>query len=558
MRVPLRSIRFRNGGEVTMRLLFWRRISRLGTSGSWPEIPPGQSVFNIQSPALFQGLSSQLLLEVLPSVTYGSSRQREASPAWENRETDQDFGVGAKYGLSSSMTLEATYNPDFSQVESDAFQAEVNRRFPVFFEEKRPFFMEGLDVFDFAIIGHGQMETPVHTRRVVDPRWGSKLSGTVGRTAISLLAASDEFPGYAWSIGVNPNQGERAGFLIGRAKYALSGDSYLGTLYSGRSFADGNNRVLGADTSLRFGDHHRSTFSALYSRTGEPGTGSSDGAGVNWSYNYGTRSFNAGAAFEHYDAQFRMDSAFLRRTGIKHGWVWLSPNVFPNPERWPWLLRISPEVVFSRLYDTTTGQYDDYFSLAANTSFTRQGFLRTQFIRSTEGWQGEMFSIQTLAANGNVQMWQWLRFGGAVGLGDRIYYPGSPAYLGRYRLAALWILLQPNEKLSQFVEVVHEDFRNPTGDQLVYDLNIINGRTTYQFNRYFFLRGIVQYNSLDERLLTDFLASFTFIPGTVIHLGYGSVYERREGQGGSWNYGQGDFLELRRGLFFKASYLWRF
>ena len=88
----------------------------------------------------------------------------------------------ASSGITSGITLDGTINPDFSQVESDAFQVQVNQRFPVFFSEKRPFFMEGMGLFNIAGTGgDGNMRTAVHTRRIVDPIWGSKLTGTSAR-----------------------------------------------------------------------------------------------------------------------------------------------------------------------------------------------------------------------------------------------------------------------------------------------------------------------------------------------------------------------------------------
>jgi hypothetical protein len=97
-----------------------------------------------------------------------------------------------KYGITSTVTLEATGNPDFSQVESDAFQVEVNQRFPVFYDEKRPFFMEGLGVFNLAGQGgDASMQKSVHTRRIVDPDAGLKLTGTAGRQTFAVLSAAD-------------------------------------------------------------------------------------------------------------------------------------------------------------------------------------------------------------------------------------------------------------------------------------------------------------------------------------------------------------------------------
>ncbi len=557
MRIPLRSIRFRSGREVRMRILFWRRISRLGVSGSWPEIPAGVSIFNTHAPLFFDELRSPLVLELLPSFTYGSSRLRESEATWAGRDASSDLGAGLKYGLTSAITAEATWNPDFSQVESDAFQAEVNQRYPVFYEEKRPFFMEGVDIFDFAIISHGYMGTALHTRNIVDPHWGGKLTGTIGQAAFGLLAAGDEFPGYAWEDGTNPHEGERAQFLVGRGKYSLGRDDYIGTLYSARTFADRENRVAGADTRLRFGERHSVTLGLLGSATATDSSAAVHGTSVHTTYTYGSRSFAAAAAFEHYDRSFAMDAAFLNRTGIDNGWIFLSPTFYPENERLPWLLRWSPEVVFSRTYDRRTGKTDEYYNLALSASTTRQGNFRCEYFFNREWWQGRAFDQDKLAFGGEVQLRRWLSIGGNVAFSDRIYYWAEPAYPGRSRSAGMGCLLQPSARFSQYLSVLHQHFRRADTGARVYEVNILISRTTYQFNRYFFVRGFTQYDSSRRRLLTDFLASFTLIPGTVMHLGYGSIYDR-----GAWGTnefvpGRGTLTELRRGVFFKASYLWR-
>ena len=97
--------------------------------------------------------------------------------AFGDPENDPEIGVSVKYGVTSTATVEATANPDFSQVESDAFQVEVNQRYPVFYAEKRPFFMEGMGTFELAGVGgDAVMRTAVHTRKIVDPAWGGKAA----------------------------------------------------------------------------------------------------------------------------------------------------------------------------------------------------------------------------------------------------------------------------------------------------------------------------------------------------------------------------------------------
>ncbi|HSK09288.1 MAG TPA: DUF5916 domain-containing protein, partial [Vicinamibacterales bacterium] len=143
IRLPLQSIRFQGGHDVRMGILFWRRISRLGVSVAWPALEPGKWVFERHAALRFDELQPRLPREVIPSSTYSRSQARALPGRWGQADGKADLGVSAKYGITPTITLDATVNPDFSQVESDAFQVEVNQRFPTFFSEKRPFFMEG-------------------------------------------------------------------------------------------------------------------------------------------------------------------------------------------------------------------------------------------------------------------------------------------------------------------------------------------------------------------------------------------------------------------------------
>ena len=207
IRLPLQSIRFRGGTDVRMGMMFFRKNSRLGVSWSWPEMKPGEWVFEAHAPVAFGELKQPMLLEVIPSATVSRNELRSGQ-AWEDPRSRGELGVSIKYGITSTTTLDATVNPDFSQVESDAFEVEVNQRFPVFFSEKRPFFMEGLGLFNLAGTGwDSTMRTAVHTRRIVDPSAGVKLTGTAGRYTFATLLAPDE--------SVSPDGQQK--FTIGRA-----------------------------------------------------------------------------------------------------------------------------------------------------------------------------------------------------------------------------------------------------------------------------------------------------------------------------------------------------
>lgn len=142
LRLPLQSIRFKGGNDIRMGVLFWRRVSRLGVSVSWPALAPGVWVFERHASLAFEDLQPRLAREILPSATYGRTSTEDTPLGW-TAVSRWDAGFSGKVGLTSTITLDATVNPDFSQIESDAFQVEVHQRFPVFFGEKRPFFMEG-------------------------------------------------------------------------------------------------------------------------------------------------------------------------------------------------------------------------------------------------------------------------------------------------------------------------------------------------------------------------------------------------------------------------------
>src|ERR1043165_1016266 len=99
-----------------------------------------------------------------------------------------DPGLTIKFGITPTVTLDAALNPDFAQVEADETVVTANQRFPIFFEEKRPFFLEGIDIFRTPL-------QPVHTRAIIDPDVAAKLTGKLGRNSFGLLLASDNAPG---------------------------------------------------------------------------------------------------------------------------------------------------------------------------------------------------------------------------------------------------------------------------------------------------------------------------------------------------------------------------
>jgi Domain of unknown function (DUF5916) len=559
IRLPLQTIRFKGGADVNMGILFWRRVSRIGVSVAWPALEPGKWVFEKHAKLAFSDLQARPTREVIPSATYSRTQDRETPTNWGVDNTG-DLGLSAKWGLTSTITLDATVNPDFSQVESDAFQVEVNQRFPVYFSEKRPFFMEGAGMFNLAGNGQGDasMLYAVNTRNIVDPIFGAKLTGSVGRVTFGTLTAVDQDPGNT-DDPEDPLTGKDKFFQIARAQMSLKPGSYAGALATFTNLAGRTNAVAGGDVSLKFKGSHQVTGFALASTTDDPEeTDRSSGLAAQANYSFNSRRVNLSAQFEHYDRLFAMDTAFLNRTGVTGSWVYVDYNFYPDKDKHSWIRRIVPFTFFQGGRDRVQGG-DEYVSVTgARLSFTRQGFFRADMLFSQEPWQGREFEGKRVRMFGNVQLFRWLRPYSNINWGDAIYYDEIDPFLGKSVNISAGALFQPNGRFSEDVEYTHIAFDRPSTGERVYTVNIVNTRTTFQFSKEFALRAIVQYDSQQTRVLTDFLGSYELRPGTVVYAGYGSLYEKRDYQNDAWLEGQGNYLTTRRGLFLKASYLYRF
>ena len=190
-------------------------------------------------------------------------------------------------------------------------------------------------------------------------------------------------------------------------------------------------------------------------------------------------------------------------------------------------------------------------------NLSRQGFFRVDRFFGQEPWLGRTFSLDRWRIMGNGQVLRWLNLDGRVTVGDGTYYDRVDPFQGRFRQEQISINLQPTPRFSESISYTFTRFDRVSGEK-VYDLDIVNTRTTFQFTKHFFLRGIVQFDSLRRQILTDALASYELRPGTVVYAGYGSLVEQRAFQDGTWIPAEGAYQTSRRSLFFKASYLFRF
>ena len=563
IRLPLQSIRFKGGDVARMGVLFWRRVSRTGVSVSWPQLKPNEWVFQHHAPIVFDRLRGRSTREAIPSVTYAGSEARSTPSAWGAFDSTAAVGLSGKFGLTPTITVDATVNPDFSQVESDAFQVEVNQRFPIFFSEKRPFFMEGAGLFNLAGVGDGDgnMVSAVHTRRIVDPIVGGKVTGSAGRTTFGVLTAVDQAAGRDLEDG-DPLAGRDRVFTVGRAQTTIGGPgSFVGALVSTTAQGPASNVVGGADVSLRKrGSSLQMSGMALYSSATAADGSRTQGLATLWTGGMSSRRYDAFGQVEHYDRDFQMDSAFYNRTGFTSGWGFGALSFYPpSTSRFKFIRRVVPFVFVQGGRDRVQNGTDLLAVSGIRFHASRQGFVRADYLGGHEPWAGRAYQRGRWRAFGNAQVFRWLRAGGNVNRGYATYYDDVDPFQGHSRGLSAFATFQPNARLSQSLEWQRIDFDRADTRAEVYGLTIVNARTTYQFSRRLYARLIAQHDTSAHRLLLDALGSYELRPGTVFFAGYGALRERRAYENGEWRTDElSPLRESRRGLFLKASYLYRF
>ncbi|HEY4612267.1 MAG TPA: DUF5916 domain-containing protein, partial [Bacteroidota bacterium] len=311
VQIPVKSIRYSDKNPVEMSLFFERRVSRRSEHVSYPSLDPakGYQFLTQMQPIVYPDLEPYKLFEVLPAFTY-SQKYLTQSGGLVRDQNKGELSLTAKYGITSNLTLDGTYNPDFSQIEADAGQVDVNLRYGLFFAEKRPFFLEGSEIFSLAATGNAQV---VHTRTIVNPLVGFKLSGKLGaKSTLASIYAVDEL--------LDPQgrkTGERATFPIIRYKYALSEDSYVGGIYTGRELTDYSNRVAGADGFLRLSTSGYIVYQGLFSQSNDtPTDAKTDGHAFAVYYRNESRDFDFQLGATKLSENFSAEAGYVTRTGI--------------------------------------------------------------------------------------------------------------------------------------------------------------------------------------------------------------------------------------------------
>ena len=564
MAIPLKSLRYPQRGPGEPHRWGFQIVREIKGKNEenavWAPMSRDVAGFHRQM-GLMEGMtdfSTSRNLEFLPTFTgIDFGRLDRSTGGWNDLGMNPEAGLNVKYGVTSNLTADFTLNPDFSQIESDQPQIEVNQRFPLFFSELRPFFVEGAEIFDLP----GPV-TFVHTRTIVDPTWGAKLTGKAGRFTIGLLSAEDEAPGNVGDAD-DPLFGETAQNFIGRVKYDVYSESHVGAIFTDRSFMDSSSRLGGVDGSFRLSRTMSTNFRLIESRhrdlDGEERSGHiydasirSSGRNVQW----------FAAAYE-LTPDFRTDVGFARRVDQRRfitngGYRW-----------WPesWLINWGPQLSYGRNWNFGRVLEDENAQVGLNFDFARSIRFSADVQRDMERFGGIDFRKNVVSVNGGVSSSRAFSVNASYRRGDEVFYDWDNPWLGHGDTARLSVTVRPLARLSSQIGVNTSrltDLRGGAAER-VFDVQIYRAQSVLTFTDRLLMRNITEYNTFDKDLDFNVLFTYRVNAGTVFYIGYDDHYRQADRLYGDPD-GDGfderlfftsDLRRTNRAIFTKIRYLFR-
>jgi len=559
VKIPFKSLRYPSGDTPqSWGLQIERRTQRTGYVDTWTDTRRASASYLAQAGTItgLKDLERGVVFEAQPFITATADGGRDPVDGRYRRDSvDPEVGMNLRLGFTN-LSLDATVNPDFSQVEADAGQVTVNERFALFFSEKRPFFLEGIELF----------QTPsqlVHTRQIVSPKVGGKVTGKVGGLSIAHLTALDD-----------PSEGEEALVNITRLRNDFGSNSHTGLTFTDRTVRGGprSNRVLAADLRYVFGGmyfaelQYGRSWTRVDEWTNAPiWKAEVDRTGRHIGFNYRL----SGIADD-----FEADAGFIRRSGIIDfgalnrvsfyggpGALIERVNIYVNPSRlWHYdefgresaieggeALNISFRMRGGWELDTNSGR--NFYLLDPSLY---QGYE----VRSGSGWVAyDPFDrISGYGINIGLKTPTYRTFNASLSFQRErapIFDEGAPGDLSGMN-ASLSLRPRPSIRINLSNTIQYLD-RTQDGSEFARTI-IPRARFEYQPNRALFFRAIGEWQAerrsayVDPRLgrevridgieirdhqldglRLDLLVSYTPTPGTVAFFGYGTSLGYRYG-----------------------------
>ncbi len=549
--IPFKSLRYPARGDAPHHWGFQvqREIQSKNESVVWAPISRDVLGFLTQMGSLdgMRQLSMSRNLEILPTVTAVGSQLRNATTGALGNADVEEGGLSVKYGLTSNLTLDVTFNPDFSQIESDRAQVDVNQRFPLFFPELRPFFLEGQEIFNIP----GPI-TLVHTRTIVDPRYGAKITGKVGKTTVGFLVADDEAPGKT-DTTTDPAFGKSATNVFGRVRYDLYSESSIGLVMTDREFMDEHSRVGGLDSVFKIGRNQRLQFRAFGSADrDETGTDTS-GHMIDANFRKEGRGLAYSTTYYEISPEFKTDSGFVRRTDERQ----VSAN--GSYRWWPqnWIVNWGPRLNYNRNYEFAGNVQDTGVGLGWNAQLDKNINVNVNTDRDMERYNAVDFHKIRYSMGVGINTSRKVSIGGFTNWGDQIRYVTNP-YLGTGRNGNVTLTVRPYSRLQSEVNLTTSSFKDVRTDRQEFAIKIYRLLTTYQFTERLLLRNIVDYNNYDRSLGGNLLLTYRVNSGTALYVGYDDRYRSAFKFNSALYPGDEDYTRTSRALFAKLQILFRY
>jgi hypothetical protein len=612
VKVPFKSLRYVSGKGKFWGVDFWRRIDRLNREISgW--MPMERGVSELQQLGRitgFTGLKTERTLEVVPSITVSKPFERIADASdpsdpsgsiLASQPTASDIGVSIKYQITPNITLDAAINPDFAEIESDAPVVRANQRFPIFFPEKRTFFLEGIDIFRSRL-------QAVNTRNIADPDIALKLTGKIGKTTFGVLGAVDNYV----EDGVEDVKAF-AGIL--RLKRDIGANSNVGmflTKYDRGS--DRHNTLGGFDGTFQIDDRTKFSFEAFGSTSRsyfyDPDIDDSpyrtgNGVAYRAEYDYTGRNRGWNVEVNGRSRDYRADVGFTRRTNTHGGRFGFRLQTEPNPQAN--MIRFTHRGFGSANIDESGRVLNANFG--AFNSFAFQDQLNIN-IRGSIGLDrlyedefGPRRNANQEGAFSGLDQRSAVQFGGEFKIeknfGSKLRLSAefgldknrfdldfgaserftriSPVYL-QYLIDRVtnpnleeppidpgkalrwgWDLgatLQPTDPLNIRFSYKRTKLVRDDNGLTAFDSHLYTLRSTYQFTRFISSRVRIDYDTVEGGIASQLLLGWTPSPGTSFFVGYNDSSSYRGYNEFNGQFDQG-FRRYSSTFFIRASYLFR-
>jgi hypothetical protein len=523
------------------------------------------------------GVRSGSNLEILPSVT-GSHSGRlvdsgDPRSGFDNGKVDAAPSVNVKYGITSDLTADLAVNPDFSQIEADVAQIDVNTTFALFFPERRPFFQEGADLFDTWV-------QTVYTRSINDPIAAGKFTGRFGQTSVAYIGGRDNRSAvllpFEEGSEVVADAGKSFSNIL-RVQHNFKNNSYVGGLATDRRLDDGGSgSTFGIDGVYRFWTKYQLEGQFVASRTEEPNSAAlssslGDGTFAGGTHtvaldgeSYGghaeylslernARHWNFDIDYWAYSPTFRADNGFVTQNNNRR--VIMSQGLTFYPQKIGFIDRISPGIRGAMVWNFDGLKKDEWIGPSVSLQMKHQTHVFAGYWVSRELFQDVRFDgIRRFEVGVSSNFAERMQAGVEVVTGRSIARFLDTPELGRNFSLSGYSRIRPTQRMSLQPQISYSRLTDlETGDEF-FSGYIARMRTNYQFTRRFFARTIVQYNDFAQRLEVDPLFTYRINPYTAVWVGSThdlDTYQRS-------NDPTQDFLrQSTRQFFFKVQYLVR-